>query len=116
MSQFGQKSAKVFHCHIVQQSNCRWHCEPTFSLGWAFYNDKSLHTLPLQFLHLLTLLLQSLPLQTLRLIFFVSLIILNIKNTVPECILSAGIIFSGALYLAVHYISNLHANLNRPVK
>ena len=23
--------------------------------------------------------------------------------------------FSGALYLAVHYISNLHANLNRPL-
>jgi hypothetical protein len=31
-------------------------------------------------------------------------------------VLSAGTIFSGALYLAVHYISNLHANLNRPVK
>jgi hypothetical protein len=85
MSQFGQNPPKYSTAYIVQQSNCRWHCEPTFFLGWTFYNDKSLHTLPLQFLHLLSLPLQSLPLQTLRLIFLVSLIILNIKNTVPEC-------------------------------
>ena len=60
---------KYTTAYIVQQSNYRWHCEPTFFLGWAFYNDKSLHTLPLQFLHLLSLPLQSLPLQTLRLVF-----------------------------------------------
>jgi hypothetical protein len=53
--QFGKKSTKVFHSYIVQQSNCRWHCEPTFFLGWAFNTEKSLHTLSLQYLHLLSL-------------------------------------------------------------
>ncbi len=41
--------------YIVQQSNCRWHCEPTFFLGRAFNKEKSIHAFPLQFLHLLSL-------------------------------------------------------------
>ena len=60
--------------YIVQQSNCRWHCEPAFFLRWAFNKEKSLHTLPLQSPHLLSLHLYSLPLQTLPLVYLVSLI------------------------------------------
>jgi len=37
--------------YIVQQSNCRWHCEPTFFLGCAFNKEKSLHILPFQAIH-----------------------------------------------------------------
>jgi hypothetical protein len=50
MSQFGKKSAKLYHSlyTVVKQSNCRWYCEPTFSLRWAFNQEKSLHTFPLQ--------------------------------------------------------------------
>ena len=59
--------------YIAQQSNCRWHCEPTFFLGWAFNKEKSFHFLPLQSLHLLSLHLQSFPLETLRLVYSVSL-------------------------------------------
>ena len=66
---------KYSTAYTVQQSNCRWHCEPTFFLCWAFYNDKSFHTLPLQSLHLLSVHLQFLPLRTLRLVLLVSLII-----------------------------------------
>jgi hypothetical protein len=43
--------------YIVQKSNCRWYCEPTFFLGWAFNKEKSIHALPLQ----------SLPLQSIYL-------------------------------------------------
>ena len=45
---------KYTTAYIVQQSNCRWQCEPTFFLGWAFNKEKSIHTLPLQSLHLLS--------------------------------------------------------------
>jgi hypothetical protein len=33
--QFGKKFAKVYHClyTVAQQSNCRWHCEPTCFFG-----------------------------------------------------------------------------------
>jgi hypothetical protein len=40
--QLGKKSTTAF---IIQKSNCRWHCEPTFFLSWAFNKEKSLHTL-----------------------------------------------------------------------
>jgi hypothetical protein len=65
---------KYTTAYIVQESNCRWHCEPTFFLSWAFNKEKSIHTLPLQSFHLLSLPLWSLPLQTLRLVSLVSLI------------------------------------------
>ena len=45
---------KYTTAYKVQQSNCRWHCEPTFFLGWAFNTEKSFHFLPLQSLHLLS--------------------------------------------------------------
>jgi hypothetical protein len=61
---------KYTTAYIVQQRNCRWHCEPTFFLGWASTMIIYIHTLPLKSLHLLSLHLQSLPLQTLRLVFF----------------------------------------------
>jgi hypothetical protein len=43
-------------------------------LKLGFYNEKSLHTLPLQALHLFSLHLSSLPLETPRLVSLVSLI------------------------------------------
>ncbi len=46
---------KYITAYIVQQSNCRWHCEPSCLLGWAFNKEKSLHTLSLQSHHLLSL-------------------------------------------------------------
>jgi hypothetical protein len=46
---------KYTTAYIVQQSNCRWRCEPTFFLGWAFNNEQSIHTLPLQSLPRLSL-------------------------------------------------------------
>jgi hypothetical protein len=61
---------KYTTAYIVQQRNCRWHCEPTYFLGWASTMIIYIHTLPLKSLHLLSLPLQSLPLQTLRLVFF----------------------------------------------
>jgi hypothetical protein len=55
MFQFGKKLYHCLYC-IVQQSNCRWHCKPTFFLRWDFNKEKSLHTLiPLQFLYLISL-------------------------------------------------------------
>ncbi len=42
---------KYTTAYIVQQSNCRWHCEPTFFLGWSFNTEQSIHTLPLQSIH-----------------------------------------------------------------
>ena len=54
-SSLGKNPPKYTTAYIVQQSNCRWHCEPTFFLGWAFNTEKSLHTLSLQYLHLLSL-------------------------------------------------------------
>ncbi len=47
-SSLGKNPPKYTTAYIVQQSNCRWHCEPTFFLRWAFNKEKSLHTLPLQ--------------------------------------------------------------------
>jgi hypothetical protein len=46
---------KYTTAYIVQQSNCRWHCEPSCLLGWAFNKEKSLHTLSLQSHRLLPL-------------------------------------------------------------
>ena len=54
-SSLGKNPPKYTTAYIVQQSNCRWHCEPTFFLRWAFNTEKSLHTLSLQYLHLLSL-------------------------------------------------------------
>ncbi len=71
---------KFTTAYIVQQRNCRWHCEPTFYLGWASTMIIYIHTLPLKSLHLLSLPLQSLPLRTLRLVFFDQFDYLNIKN------------------------------------
>ncbi len=45
---------KYATAYIVQQSNCRWHCEPTFFLRWAFNKEESLHILLLQSPHLLS--------------------------------------------------------------
>jgi hypothetical protein len=45
--QFEENPPKYTTAYLVQQSNCRWHCEPTFFLRWAFNTEKSLHTLPL---------------------------------------------------------------------
>jgi hypothetical protein len=50
-----ENPSKYTTAYIVQQSNCRWHCEPTFFLSWAFNKEKSVHTLPLESLHLLSL-------------------------------------------------------------
>ncbi len=33
MFQFGKNPPKYTTAYIVQQSNCRWHCEPTFFFG-----------------------------------------------------------------------------------
>ena len=52
-SSLAKNPPKYTTAYIVQQSNCRWHCEPTFFLGWAFNKEKSFHFLPLQSLHLL---------------------------------------------------------------
>ncbi len=54
-SSLGKNPPKYTTAYIVQQSNCRWYCEHTFFLGWAFNTEKSLHTLSLQYLHLLSL-------------------------------------------------------------
>jgi hypothetical protein len=40
----GKNPLKYTTANKVQQSNCRWHCEPTFFLRWAFNKEKSLHT------------------------------------------------------------------------
>ncbi len=50
----GKNPPKYTTAYIVQQSNCRWHCEPTCFLRWAFNKEKSLHTLLLQSPHLLS--------------------------------------------------------------
>ncbi len=71
---------KYTTAYKVQQRNCRWHCEPTFFLGWASTMIIYIDTLPLKSLHLLSLPLQSFPLQTLRLVFFGQFDYLNIKN------------------------------------
>ncbi len=34
-SSLAKNPPKNTTAYIVQQSNCRWHCEPTFFLGWA---------------------------------------------------------------------------------
>ena len=73
-SSLGKNPPKYTTAYIVQQSNCRWLCEPTFFLRWDFNKEKSLHTLPLQSFHLLSQYLKSLPLQILRLISLVNLI------------------------------------------
>ncbi len=75
-----KNSPKYTTAYLVQQRNCRWHCEPTCFLGWASTMTIYIHTLPLKSLHLLSLPLQSLPLQTLRLVFFGQFDYFNIKN------------------------------------
>jgi hypothetical protein len=47
MSSLAKNPPKYTTAYIVQKSNCRWLCEPTFFLGWAFNKEKSIHTLPL---------------------------------------------------------------------
>jgi hypothetical protein len=46
----GKNPLKYTTANVVQQSNCRWHCERSCLLGY-----KSIHTLPLQSPHLLSL-------------------------------------------------------------
>jgi hypothetical protein len=47
---------KYTTAYIVQQSNCRWHCEPTFFLGWDFDKNSlftpSLFNLPISYLNI----------------------------------------------------------------
>ena len=50
-----QKSAKYTTAYIVQKSNCRWHCERSCQIRLGLNKEKSIHTLPLQYLHLLSL-------------------------------------------------------------
>ncbi len=111
ISQFGKKSAKVYHSlySSTEQLQVALWTYMFFKLGWN--KEKCLHTLPLQSLPLLSLHLQFLPLPTLRLVLLVSLIIKTYR--ISQC---SFCIFSGALYLAVQSISDLHAYLNRPVK
>jgi len=45
-SSLGKNPPKYTTAYIVQQSNCRWHCEPTFFLGWDL-TQKSLSSHPL---------------------------------------------------------------------
>ncbi len=54
-SNLAKNPPKFTTAYLVQQSNCRWRCEPEFLLGWAFNNEKSIYTLLLQSLHLLSL-------------------------------------------------------------
>ena len=62
ISQFGKKSAKVYHSlySSTEQLQVALWTYMFFKLGWN--KQKSLHTLPLQSLHLLCFHLQSLPL------------------------------------------------------
>ncbi len=72
--QFGKKSAEVYHClysSIEQLQGALW---TYMFLMFGFNNKKSLHTLPLRSAPFLSLHLLSLPLQTLRLVSWVSLI------------------------------------------
>ncbi len=75
ISQFGIKSAKVYHClhTVVQQSNCRWHCERSCFSSLAKTRKVSSHPpSPISPFPMSPSL--SLPLQTLRLVSLVSLI------------------------------------------
>jgi hypothetical protein len=66
---------KYTTAYIVQQSNYRWHCEPSFFLRWAFNNEKwSSHPPSLICLFPISPSI-SLSLQTLSLVSLVSLII-----------------------------------------
>jgi hypothetical protein len=47
--------ADLYHAYIVQQSNCRWNCERSCFLRLGLNNEKSIHTLLLQYLNLLSL-------------------------------------------------------------
>jgi hypothetical protein len=55
MSQFGKKSAKVYHCLgslLMQLQVALW---TYMFLKLGLNNEKSIHTLPLQYIHLLSL-------------------------------------------------------------
>ena len=74
ISQFGKKSAKVYHSlySTTEQLQVALWTFMFFKLG--LNNEKSIHTLPLKYFHLLSLPLYSLPLETLCLVSLVSLI------------------------------------------
>jgi hypothetical protein len=54
MSQFGKKSANVYHSLYSSLEQLQMALWTYMFLKLGFYNEKSLHTLPLQFLHLLS--------------------------------------------------------------
>ncbi len=87
ISQFGKKCAKVYHSlySSTEQLQVALWTYMFFKLGWN--KGKSLHTPPLQSLILLSLLLQSLPLRTLRL---VSWSVWLLKHIEYLSVLSAG--------------------------
>ncbi len=53
--QLAKNPPKYTTAYIVQQSNCRWHCERLCFFSLSLNNEKSVHTLPLQSQHLLSL-------------------------------------------------------------
>ncbi len=78
---------KYTTAYTVQQSNCRWLCDPTFFLKLGLNNQKSIQTLSLQSLYLL-----SLHLETLRLVSLVSLIIKTYRISQGQKIRKSGLL------------------------
>jgi hypothetical protein len=55
MSQFGKKSAKVYYSFYRSTDQLQMALGTYMFLKLGFYNEKSLHTLPIQSPHLLSL-------------------------------------------------------------
>jgi hypothetical protein len=72
----GKKSAKVFHSIDSSTEQLQVALSTHMLLNLGLNKEKSLHTLPLRSVHFLSFPLQSLPLQTFRLVSLVSLITL----------------------------------------
>ncbi len=79
MSQFGKNSAKVYHCLYSSTEQLQVALLAYMFLKFGLNNKKSLHTLPLLSVPFYISPSLSLPLQTLRLVSLVSLIIKTLR-------------------------------------